>query len=410
MKKIFILSLLLFSSLFGEDNNGQVDDNVGGGSLEIGSVSATEFNTSGSTDILGSLFALFNNIAKKMFDIIAQGIADVMGSGLLTTLFSFVILIWAVKKIAQADFEIPKDIIQICIFLLVLIGVSYLSKDINRVKELMEYIHIPANLMNEIAVNITAQSHTAYNTDNDSGMGLGHAIQSIWDSSSTIMAVVSDSKISIFDGIFFFVQGFYYILYILITFLLIVVLSLTYISTYIQISFWKSFALLFLPLLFFKQTRGMFFTWLKAIIALTLINSTLGFSAYFAVAINDYIIEGIKGQDGGISILDDLTLASIAMIISIYLVKEVPNFINNIMQTQSSGAGSLGGVLMNRMGGVIAGGIGAFAGVKAAKAGGMIMDSVGGAKKGVTSSLGHGAVSLAKGASNMVSKNFNKKK
>lgn len=404
MKKVLILFISIFS-LFGEDISGEIGGS-GGGSLNTGNINTAKLNTSGSTDMLGSLFVLFNNIANKMFDIIAQGIANVLESSLLTILFSFVILIWAVRRISQADFEIPKDIIQICIFLLVLIGVSYLSKDINRVKELMEYIHIPANLMNEIAVNITAQSHTAYGTQNDSGIGLGHAIQSIWDSSSTIMSVVANSKISIFDGIFFFIQGFYYLLYMLITFLLIVVLSLTYISTYIQISFWKSFALLFLPLLFFKQTRGMFFTWLKAILALTLINSTLGFSAYFAVAINDYIIEGIQSEGAGISILDDLTLASIAMIISIYLVKEVPSFINNILQSQGSGAGSLGGVLMNRMGGAIAGTFGGYFGAKTAKVGEVAMTGAGIVKKGATTALSN----ITKGANNMVSKNFNKKR
>lgn len=335
---------------------------------------------------------------------------------LLNFIFMLLILIFVAKKIQEGDFITWKTISQLLIFIIYL---SFFNWVANNPTTYMNYfgslINYPADTITNYIVKATQGMGVAPNSSDFKG-GIDWLIQQSFE---TAVKVIESSvpKISLFSGwqgslAVLFCAGVFFI----ITAIFIIVILLIIIVANIQITIWKGLGVLFVILMFFPQTRQMVSKYILMLIGLTMYKPMLMIVVFFNYQINQFVITNlppetafngsygdyITTQAGNtMSLIGYLGLAVVGVFISTYLVKQVPDFINNII----GAGGGVGKAISNmseqamaKVGGLAAGaafGLGGGAAAKMAYQGSG--GGIGGLVSGATAALTGGATSALKG-------------
>lgn len=327
---------------------------------------------------------------------------------LLNFMFFLLILIFVFKKIQNEQIDL-KLFMQLTLFVTY---VGFFNWAIANPKIYVEYfealVRYPADLITtKVAEAINAKIGKIAELGGGISKGLSVLMHSTFQIITEILfrvfgnfslATIGVSILQIFLSIVLvFFQG---------GFLLLIMLIVT--TTAIEIVFWLGSSILILPLMFFKETRGMLAVYLKKIFALTLYKPFIFCLAFFNFSIIDTLILQMPNDDQIKSnILDRLynilssdfqstvsfTSFLIVMIISSFLVfmlaKKIPDFINGFFGV-SGGVGDISSFIQqgatkvsSAMMGGAAGAVGAKIGNAYDKAGG----GLGGLSSGMLSTL-----------------------
>lgn len=335
---------------------------------------------------------------------------------LLNFIFMLLILIFVAKKIQEGDFITWKTISQLLIFIIYL---SFFNWVANNPTTYMNYfgslINYPADTITNYIAKATQGMGAAPNSSDFKG-GIDWLIQQSFETAVKVIEA-SVPKISLFSGW----QGSLVVLlcagvFFIITAIFIIVILLIIIVANIQITIWKGLGVLFVILMFFPQTRQMVSKYILMLIGLTMYKPMLMTVVFFNYQINQFVITNlppetafngsygdyITTQAGNtMSLIGYLGLAVVGVFISTYLVKQVPDFINNIIGA-GGGVGkaisNMGEQAMAKVGGLAAGaafGLGGGAAAKMAYQGSG--GGIGGLVSGVAAALTGGATSALKG-------------
>ena len=335
---------------------------------------------------------------------------------LLNFIFMLLILIFVAKKIQEGDFITWKTIFQLLIFIIYL---SFFNWVANNPTTYMNYfgslINYPADTITNYIAKATQGMGAAPNSSDFKG-GIDWLIQQSFETAVKVIEA-SVPKISLFSGW----QGSLVVLlcagvFFIITAIFIIVILLIIIVANIQITIWKGLGVLFVILMFFPQTRQMVSKYILMLIGLTMYKPMLITVVFFNYQINQFVITNlppetafngsygdyITTQAGNtMSLIGYLGLAVVGVFISTYLVKQVPDFINNIIGA-GGGVGkaisNMGEQAMAKVGGLAAGaafGLGGGAAAKMAYQGSG--GGIGGLVSGATAALTGGATSALKG-------------
>ena len=335
---------------------------------------------------------------------------------LLNFIFMLLILIFVAKKIQEGDFITWKTIFQLLIFIIYL---SFFNWVANNPTTYMNYfgslINYPADTITNYIAKATQGMGAAPNSSDFKG-GIDWLIQQSFETAVKVIEA-SVPKISLFSGW----QGSLVVLlcagvFFIITAIFIIVILLIIIVANIQITIWKGLGVLFVILMFFPQTRQMVSKYILMLIGLTMYKPMLMTVVFFNYQINQFVITNlppetafngsygdyITTQAGNtMSLIGYLGLAVVGVFISTYLVRQVPDFINNIIGA-GGGVGkaisNMGEQAMAKVGGLAAGaafGLGGGAAAKMAYQGSG--GGIGGLVSGATAALTGGATSALKG-------------
>lgn len=374
-------------------------------------------------DKLVSIFtSVFANIETEMFKYFSQIFLAEIISGFLI----LIIIFYSTRKIREGTFEFPKDIYDIIAFLIMVIFVNYCLNNQNFMTKIVNYLQIPANILSDFVKDSR--------TFNLSGNTIGQILNDMVIDIADRAYIFTDSDgISLFKLSIKSVVGFVlWLVYAWFGVILIASITMTFILTLMQIQFWKCFAVIMIPLIYFKVTRGMTIFWLKNIIALSLISSFMIIIGHLSSSVEYSLINKIPNIEEVNQSYGLLIAFIIAKIITITFLKEIPTMINGMLGTSAGGST---GAFANSvaMGSIGAAGAGAgFAAFKGAMAGGKALGKAGdigaglaktadnltgnkisnttstltgNVKKGISSvansSIGQKATSVAQGAKNI---------
>lgn len=335
---------------------------------------------------------------------------------LLNFIFMLLILIFVAKKIQEGDFITWKTIFQLLIFIIYL---SFFNWVANNPTTYMNYfgslINYPADTITNYIAKATQGMGAAPNSSDFKG-GIDWLIQQSFETAVKVIEA-SVPKISLFSGwqgslVVLLCAGVFFIN----TAIFIIVILLIIIVANIQITIWKGLGVLFVILMFFPQTRQMVSKYILMLIGLTMYKPMLMTVVFFNYQINQFVITNlppetafngsygdyITTQAGNtMSLIGYLGLAVVGVFISTYLVKQVPDFINNIIGA-GGGVGkaisNMGEQAMAKVGGLAAGaafGLGGGAAAKMAYQGSG--GGIGGLVSGAAAALTGGATSALKG-------------
>lgn len=374
-------------------------------------------------DKLVSIFtSVFANIETEMFKYFSQIFLAEIISGFLI----LIIIFYSTRKIREGTFEFPKDIYDIIAFLIMVIFVNYCLNNQNFMTKIVNYLQIPANILSDFVKDSR--------TFNLSGNTIGQILNDmVIDIADRAYIFTGSDGISLFKLSIKSVVGFVlWLVYAWFGVILIASITMTFILTLMQIQFWKCFAVIMIPLIYFKVTRGMTIFWLKNIIALSLISSFMIIIGHLSSSVEYSLINTIPNTEEVNQSYGLLIAFIIAKIITITFLKEIPTMINGMLGTSAGGST---GAFANSvaMGSIGAAGAGAgFAAFKGAMAGGKALGKAGdigaglaktadnltgnkisnttstltgNVKKGISSvansSIGQKATSVAQGAKNI---------
>ena len=298
-------------------------------------------------NIYSFIMGLFIEISDKFVSNIVPAIAQALHlASLLNFIFMLLILIFVAKKIQEGDFINWKTISQLLIFMLYLGFFNWVA---NNPTEYMKYfgafINYPADTLTNYIAKATQTMQITPNSSEFKG-GIDWLIQQSFE---TAVRVVESGlpKISLFGGW----QGSVITLicaitFFLITMIFIIVIMLIIIVASIQITLWKGLGVIFVALMFFAQTRQMVGKYILMLVGLTMYKPMLMTVVFFNYQVNQFVItnlpsdaafkgnawEYVATQAGNaMSVIGYLALAIVGVFISTYLVKQVPDFINNII-------------------------------------------------------------------------------
>lgn len=333
---------------------------------------ATNLGDVGDTDFFMYITQQFTKVMTDAFSSVSDNIAKYYVNHIINAFLMLIIFLYAFRKIKEATFEFPKDAIEILIFITMVWFVNKCLTDYNFLTEVTSVLDIPKNAiikaLNQGTTNIgTILSSLLANIFNNFDYFVGEGL------------TFNIFKVKVHSIIKFIIWVFYAIF----SFILIASIAMTSILTLIQIIFWKAFATLMIPLIYFKATRGMVIHWAKTIIALSLIGAFMLILAILSNNIEYQILLLSEGYstESGIS-YSIIAAIIIAKIISITLLKELPSMINGMLGTSAAqGAGQFANSVA--MGIIGAAGAGAgFAAFKGAMKGGKLAGktALGGAK------------------------------
>ena len=332
-------------------------------------------------DKLVSIFTgVFANIETEIFKYFSKIFLGEIISGFLT----LTIIFYFTRKIREGQFEMPKDIYNIIAFLLMIIFVNYCLSDQNFMTKIVNYLQMPANYLADFV-----KKSRAFNL---SGNTIGQILNDmVIDIADRAYIFTGGDGISLFKLSVKSIIGFIlWLVYAVFGIILIVSITMTFILTLMQIQFWKCFAVVMIPLIYFKATRGMTIFWVKTIIALSLISSFMIIIGHLSSSVEHGLIQNLTISHEEFNQSYGLLIAFIiAKIITITFLKEIPQMINGMLGTHAGGST---GAFANSAAMGIIGALGAgagFAAFKVAMKGGSL------AKKGL-SKAGDVGAGLAK--------------
>lgn len=302
-----------------------------------------EYDDINNYPFFNALITIFAKIFKEIQATFFEQVRAIYISGTLSAMLTIAILIYASRKMKEARFEFPKDAIEILVFLIMISFVNYCLHNYENFAKILNYLEIPANEISRVVMDSTDKSISLdTNIQRTIGGKLDLLLKQIEETQKMMIGSSSSNFLSVtIDVVLKFLL---WLVYAWFAFILIASISITYILTFLQVEFWKTFGVVMIPLIYFKVTRGMVIFWLKTIIALSLISSFMSIVAHLALISEQAILKTIgndfqweieKGMGMSYSIIGAVIISKIILIT---FLKEIPTLINGMLGTNAGGS------------------------------------------------------------------------
>ncbi|MGT0056656.1 type IV secretion system protein [Helicobacter pylori] len=337
--------------------------------------------------IYETILSLFSDPTKKIFYSIATQTAEALKAQMIiNAVLVILFMIWAYRRVKEGDIFQFKTAMGVVVFI-VFMGVLNWAMDnpttyMNMLKDTIFY---PSNKLTEIITN----SMSSLQIDNNN-LTLGSLIdKSYYSIIQLYREVFSDLGWKTFFTMFPMLIIF--LLLVLAQILLIGLILIIVLITLVETLTWLSLGFAVLPLALFPQTKGMLFSYLKKLISLTfyqpciMVVAFLNFSMIESITLKiptkaeiingfynkGYIIDQMieNGSSQAInnfqnamgayaSVLGFFIILILGSVVCFFLIKRVPDFINNIFGT-SGGVGAVTEMMQKigmTIGGAVVGG------------------------------------------------------
>ncbi len=337
--------------------------------------------------IYETILSLFSDPTKKIFYSIATQTAEVLKAQMIiNAVLVILFMIWAYRRVKEGDIFQFKTAMGVVVFI-VFMGVLNWAMDnpTTYMNMLRDAIFYPSNKLTEIITNSMSSLQIGNNN-----LTLGSLIdKSYYSIIQLYREVFSDLGWKTFFTMFPMLIIF--LLLVLTQILLIGLILIIVLITLVETLTWLSLGFAVLPLALFPQTKGMLFSYLKKLISLTfyqpciMVVAFLNFSMIESITLKiptkaeiingfynkghiiDQMIENGSSQainnfqnamgayTSGLGFFIILILGSV---ICFFLIKRVPDFINNIFGT-SGGVGAVTEMMQKigmTIGGAVVGG------------------------------------------------------
>ncbi|GAA7660244.1 hypothetical protein JP0144_08260 [Helicobacter pylori] len=337
--------------------------------------------------IYETILSLFSDPTKKIFYSIATQTAEVLKAQMIiNAVLVILFMIWAYRRVKEGDIFQFKTAMGVVVFI-VFMGVLNWAMDnpttyMNMLKDTIFY---PSNKLTEIITNSMSLLQIGNNN-----LTLGSLIdKSYYSIIQLYREVFSDLGWKTFFTMFPMLIIF--LLLVLAQILLIGLILIIVLITLVETLTWLSLGFAVLPLALFPQTKGMLFSYLKKLISLTfyqpciMVVAFLNFSMIESITLKiptkaeiingfynkghiiDQMIENGSSQainnfqnamGAYTSVLGFFIILILGSVICFFLIKRVPDFINNIFGT-SGGVGAVTEMMQKigmTIGGAVVGG------------------------------------------------------
>ncbi len=337
--------------------------------------------------IYETILSLFSDPTKKIFYSIATQTAEVLKAQMIiNAVLVILFMIWAYRRVKEGDIFQFKTAMGVVVFI-VFMGVLNWAMDnpttyMNMLKDTIFY---PSNKLTEITTNSMSSLQIGNNN-----LTLGSLIdKSYYSIIQLYREVFSDLGWKTFFTMFPMLIIF--LLLVLAQILLIGLILIIVLITLVETLTWLSLGFAVLPLALFPQTKGMLFSYLKKLISLTfyqpciMVVAFLNFSMIESITLKiptkaeiingfynkghiiDQMIENGSSQainnfqnamGAYTSVLGFFIILILGSVICFFLIKRVPDFINNIFGT-SGGVGAVTEMMQKigmTIGGAVVGG------------------------------------------------------
>ncbi|WQW19355.1 type IV secretion system protein [Helicobacter pylori] len=337
--------------------------------------------------IYETILSLFSDPTKKIFYSIATQTAEALKAQMIiNAVLVILFMIWAYRRVKEGDIFQFKTAMGVVVFI-VFMGVLNWAMDnpttyMNMLKDTIFY---PSNKLTEIITNSMSSLQIGNNN-----LTLGSLIdKSYYSIIQLYREVFSDLGWKTFFAMFPMLIIF--LLLVLAQILLIGLILIIVLITLVETLTWLSLGFAVLPLALFPQTKGMLFSYLKKLISLTfyqpciMVVAFLNFSMIGSITLKiptkaeiingfynkghiiDQMIENGSNQainnfqnamGAYTSVLGFFIILILGSVICFFLIKRVPDFINNIFGT-SGGVGAVTEMMQKigmTIGGAVVGG------------------------------------------------------
>ncbi|MCQ2986771.1 type IV secretion system protein [Helicobacter pylori] len=337
--------------------------------------------------IYETILSLFSDPTKKIFYSIATQTAEVLKAQMIiNAVLVILFIVWAYRRVKEGDIFQFKTAMGVVVFI-VFIGVLNWAMDnpttyMNMLKDTIFY---PSNKLTEIITNSMSSLQIGNNN-----LTLGSLIdKSYYSIIQLYREVFSDLGWKTFFTMFPMLIIF--LLLVLAQILLIGLILIIVLITLVETLTWLSLGFAVLPLALFPQTKGMLFSYLKKLISLTfyqpciMVVAFLNFSMIESITLKiptkteiingfynkghiiDQMIENGSSQainnfqnamGAYTSVLGFFIILILGSVVCFFLIKRVPDFINNIFGT-SGGVGAVTEMMQKigmTIGGAVVGG------------------------------------------------------
>ncbi|OKB13567.1 conjugal transfer protein TrbL [Helicobacter pylori] len=337
--------------------------------------------------IYETILSLFSDPTKKIFYSIATQTAEALKAQMIiNAVLVILFMIWAYRRVKEGDIFQFKTAMGVVVFI-VFMGVLNWAMDnpttyMNMLKDTIFY---PSNKLTEIITNSMSSLQIGNNN-----LTLGSLIdKSYYSIIKLYREVFSDLGWKTFFTMFPMLIIF--LLLVLAQILLIGLILIIVLITLVETLTWLSLGFAVLPLALFPQTKGMLFSYLKKLISLTfyqpciMVVAFLNFSMIESITLKiptkEEIINGFYNKEHIIdqmiengssqainnfqnamgaytSVSGFFIILILGSVICFFLIKRVPDFINNIFGT-SGGVGAVTEMMQKigmTIGGAVVGG------------------------------------------------------
>ncbi|MFP6097675.1 type IV secretion system protein [Helicobacter pylori] len=337
--------------------------------------------------IYETILSLFSDPTKKIFYSIATQTAEALKAQIIiNAVLVILFMIWAYRRVKEGDIFQFKTAMGVVVFI-VFMGVLNWAMDnpttyMNMLKDTIFY---PSNKLTEIITNSMFSLQIGNNN-----LTLGSLIdKSYYSIIQLYREVFSDLGWKTFFTMFPMLIIF--LLLVLAQILLIGLILIIVLITLVETLTWLSLGFAVLPLALFPQTKGMLFSYLKKLISLTfyqpciMVVAFLNFSMIESITLKiptkaeiingfynkghiiDQMIENGSSQainnfqnamGAYTGVLGFFIILILGSVICFFLIKRVPDFINNIFGT-SGGVGAVTEMMQKigmTIGGAVVGG------------------------------------------------------
>ncbi|WP_199500584.1 type IV secretion system protein [Helicobacter pylori] len=337
--------------------------------------------------IYETILSLFSDPTKKIFYSIATQTAEALKAQMIiNAVLVILFMIWAYRRVKEGDIFQFKTAMGVVVFI-VFMGVLNWAMDnpttyMNMLKDTIFY---PSNKLTEIITNSMSSLQIGNNN-----LTLGSLIdKSYYSIIRLYREVFSDLGWKTFFTMFPMLIIF--LLLVLAQILLIGIILIIVLITLVETLTWLSLGFAVLPLALFPQTKGMLFSYLKKLISLTfyqpciMVVAFLNFSIIKSITLKiptkaeiingfynkghiiDQMIENGSSQainnfqnamGAYTGVLGFFIILILGSVICFFLIKRVPDFINNIFGT-SGGVGAVTEMMQKigmTIGGAVVGG------------------------------------------------------
>ncbi len=337
--------------------------------------------------IYETILSLFSDPTKKIFYSIATQTAEVLKAQMIiNAVLVILFMVWAYRRVKEGDMFEFKTAMGVVVFI-AFVGVLNWAMDnpttyMNMLKDTIFY---PSNKLTEIITNSMSSLQIGNNN-----LTLGSLIdKSYYSIIQLYREVFSDLGWKTFFTMFPMLIIF--LLLVLAQILLIGLILIIVLITLVETLTWLSLGFAVLPLALFPQTKGMLFSYLKKLISLTfyqpciMVVAFLNFSMIESITLKiptkaeiingfynkghiiDQMIENGSSQainnfqnamGAYTSVLGFFIILILGSVVCFFLIKRVPDFINNIFGT-SGGVGAVTEMMQKigmTIGGAVVGG------------------------------------------------------
>ncbi|MDU9804326.1 type IV secretion system protein [Helicobacter pylori] len=337
--------------------------------------------------IYETILSLFSDPTKKIFYSIATQTAEVLKAQMIiNAVLAILFMVWAYRRVKEGDIFQFKTAMGVVVFI-AFVGVLNWAMDnpttyMNMLKDTIFY---PSNKLTEIITNSMSSLQIGNNN-----LTLGSLIdKSYYSIIQLYREVFSDLGWKTFFTMFPMLIIF--LLLVLAQILLIGLILIIVLITLVETLTWLSLGFAVLPLALFPQTKGMLFSYLKKLISLTfyqpciMVVAFLNFSMIESITLKiptkaeiingfynkghiiDQMIENGSSQainnfqnamGAYTSVLGFFIILILGSVVCFFLIKRVPDFINNIFGT-SGGVGAVTEMMQKigmTIGGAVVGG------------------------------------------------------